>query len=263
MVYFIQYLLIFIISSMIIAIVYFLIIKKITLKKETLSKPFSKKWRRFLTNNIEFYQNLNAKQRILFEQRIQYFLATKKISAVSTEIDDEIRLMVAASAIIPMFAFPDYNYPNLQEVLVYPNGFNEHFETDKDTNIIGMVGNQFMNGTMILSKPDLIRSYNLKNQKNNVGIHEFIHLIDKNDGAIDGVPDILIKNSYVTPWLKLVREEMIKIEKGKSDISPYALTNNAEFLAVVSEYFFDTPEKFKKEHPKLYEYLTLIFKQKL
>lgn len=38
-----------------------------------------------------------------------------------------------------------------------------------------------------------------------------------------------------------------------------ALTNNAEFLAVVSEYFFDNPEKFQKKHPELYQFLSAIF----
>lgn len=247
------------------AIIYFLVIKKKRAEKQLLSQPFPEEWRTFLSENIEFYQDLNTDKRKLFEKRIQHFLATKKINAVSTEIDDELRLMVAASAIIPMFAFPHYDYPNLQEVLVYPNGFNENFDTnrtkDNKGHIIGMVGNRFMNGTMILSKPDLLRSYNLKNHKDNVGIHEFVHLIDKQDGAVDGVPELLIKHSYVAPWLELVKEEMRAIEKGKSDISPYALTNNAEFLAVVSEYFFDAPEKFEKEHPKLHQYLAEIFKQ--
>lgn len=46
-----------------------------------------------------------------------------------------------------------------------------------------------------------------------------------------------------------------------SDINPYALTSNAEFLAVVSEYFFDNPEKMKSRHPELYNDLVGIFKQ--
>lgn len=63
-------------------------------------------------------------------------------------------------------------------------------------------------------------------------------------------------------WLKEVRREMRKIKDGHSDINPYALTNGAEFLAVVSEYFFDNPEKLKQRHAELYQYLTKIFQQK-
>jgi Mlc titration factor MtfA (ptsG expression regulator) len=71
----------------------------------------------------------------------------------------------------------------------------------------------------------------------------------------------LIKNVYVAPWMELIKKEMTRIEQGRSDISPYALTSDAEFLTVVSEYFFDSPEKFKKKHPDLYHYLTTIFHQ--
>jgi Mlc titration factor MtfA (ptsG expression regulator) len=54
---------------------------------------------------------------------------------------------------------------------------------------------------------------------------------------------------------------MHRIKDGKSDINPYALTNDAEFLAVASEYFFEKPEKFQQMHPELYEQLILIFRQ--
>jgi len=95
--------------------------------------------------------------------------------------------------------------------------------------------------------------------KNNVGIHEFVHLVDKEDGEIDGIPKVLIDRNFVGPWLLEIKKEMKKIEKGNSDINPYALSNNAEFLAVVSEYFFDNPEKFQKRHPALYRSLSTIF----
>jgi Mlc titration factor MtfA (ptsG expression regulator) len=94
-----------------------------------------------------------------------------------------------------------------------------------------------------------------------VGIHEFVHLLDKADGEIDGIPEALLKHDYVGPWLIEIKKEMKRIEKHHSDINPYALTNNAEFLAVVSEYFFDNPEKFKHRHPELYRLLSTIFNQ--
>jgi len=60
----------------------------------------------------------------------------------------------------------------------------------------------------------------------------------------------------------MIHGEIKKIEAGKSDINPYAITNEAEFFAVVSEYFFEKPEKFRQKHPELYEMLCIIFIQK-
>jgi len=237
--------------------------RKSTLRREKLNPPFPELWRLTLVERVRFYSQLNESDRRLFEKRVQRFLATKNIEAVDTEIDDSIRLVVAASAIIPTFAFPTYNYPHLQTILIYPNSFDEHFQTKRynghEEFIIGMTGNRFMKGTVILSKPDLLKAFDGDPHKENVGVHEFVHLLDKEDGAVDGIPQLLVDNSFVGPWLHEIKKEMNKIRNGESDINPYALTNNAEFLAVVSEYFFDSPEKFRKRHVELYTFLSTVF----
>ena len=231
--------------------------------QNNLNQKFPEHWRSFLEKKVVFYTKLNETERTLFEKRIKHFISTKNIEAIDTDIDDEIRLMVASSAVIPTFAFHDYNYPHVQTVLIYPNSFDEHFQTqrfeDHKEVISGMVGNRFMNGTVILSKPDLIKGFDGLLHKENVGIHEFVHLLDKEDGAIDGIPEALMNHRLVGPWLHEIKNEIKRIEDGKSDISPYALTNNAEFLAVVSEYFFDNPDKFHKRHPELFRLLSAIF----
>jgi Mlc titration factor MtfA (ptsG expression regulator) len=88
-----------------------------------------------------------------------------------------------------------------------------------------------------------------------------VHLVDKTDGATDGVPEHLMPNGYAEPWLKLMHQEMHRIKEGRSDIDPYALTNEAEFFAVASEYFFEKPERFQQRHPELYLQLSQIFRQ--
>jgi len=47
--------------------------------------------------------------------------------------------------------------------------------------------------------------------------------------------------------------------KDRSDINPYGATNEAEFFAVVSEYFFERPKLLKEKHPELYNLLAEIF----
>jgi Mlc titration factor MtfA (ptsG expression regulator) len=54
---------------------------------------------------------------------------------------------------------------------------------------------------------------------------------------------------------------MHKISAGKSDINPYALTNEAEFFAVAAEYFFEKPGQLRQKHPELYAGLSKIFAQ--
>ena len=56
-----------------------------------------------------------------------------------------------------------------------------------------------------------------------------------------------------------MRKEIGLIMKDRSDINPYGATNEAEFFAVVSEYFFESPKLFEEKHPELYNLLTKIF----
>ena len=228
-----------------------------------INQPFPEIWLKVLDENVLFYKNLPDSDKQLFEKRVQIFLASKSITGIDTDIDDTIRLMVASGAIIPTFAFPNYNYPHVHTILIYPNSFDERFQTNRFEGhqefITGIVGNRALNGCVILSKPDLIKGFNGLPNQSNVGIHEFVHLLDKEDGEIDGIPEVLIQQPFVAPWLNEIKKEAGLIETGKSDINPYALTNNAEFLAVVSEYFFDNPDKFQKRHPELYHSLNTIF----
>lgn len=234
-------------------------------KKDQHLTPFSSEWAKILEDKVYFYRNLDPVGQTMFEIRVQRFLNAKKVTGVDVEIDDTVRLLVAASAIIPTFAFANFNYPNVNEILIYPNAFNKDFETGEGAggNILGMVGNRFMKGIVLFSKPSLLKAFDGKPHTFNVGVHEFVHLIDGLDGAIDGVPEMLINNSFALPWLTEVRKEMQKIREDASDINPYALTNEAEFLAVASEYFFDAPEKFERKHPELYAYMEKIFHQEL
>jgi MtfA peptidase len=228
---------------------------------------FPEAWRAVLEKRSVFFQNLNSVKKNLFEKRIQLFLSEKRVEGIDTDIDDEIRVLVAASAIIPTFAFPAFNYPQLTEVLIYPASFSQKFEIGggnrAEQNIEGMVGNRYMNHSLLLSKPSLLAGFNGRPGEENVGIHEFVHLLDREDGETDGVPERLMNHGYSLPWLKLIKEETDRIRKGRSDINPYAITNNAEFLAVVSAYFFNDPEDFHQKHQELYTYLSAFYGQEI
>ena len=56
---------------------------------------------------------------------------------------------------------------------------------------------------------------------------------------------------------------MAEIEACTSDINRYALTNEAEFFAVIAEYFFERPGVMQRKHPTLYEALERVFNQSL
>ncbi|MFT3750562.1 MAG: zinc-dependent peptidase [Agriterribacter sp.] len=193
-----------------------------------------------LQQNVVFYQKLSEAHKLQFEESVQHFLSSVRITGVGTEVEYIDRALIGASAIIPIFAFPDWEYINLHEVLLYPGTFNEQFEqTGSDRPVMGMVGSGAMNHVMILSKHALREGFSNKTDKNNTALHEFVHLIDKTDGDTDGIPEVLLQHQYILPWINMIHNNIKDIIQNSSDINPYGATNQAEFFAVVSEYFFE------------------------
>ena len=232
-------------------------------KKKTINLspvPLKENYKTILCDHIPFYQQLDEAGKLEFENRVQHFLNTTRITGVKTTVEDMDSVLVAASAVIPIFNFPGWEYVNLHEVLLYPDSFDHEFQQQgSHRSIIGMVGSGALNHVMILSQHELRQAFLNKTGKTNTAIHEFVHLVDKTDGAIDGLPEFIMDKKYIIPWLELMRKEMELIINDRSDIHPYGATNEAEFFAVVSEYFFERPGLFKEKHPELYKLLAEIF----
>ena len=240
---------------------------KLFAKKEVepvLNTPLTTSYKNLLSQHVTYYQKLDVAEQPKFESMIANFIANIRIEGVGLEVSELDKVLVAASAIIPIFGYKEWRYNNLTNVILYPDAFNNDFQfegEDGSRNMLGMVGSGYMNGQMLLSRAALVKGFSASSGKQNTGIHEFVHLLDKADGATDGVPEHLISHEYASPWLKMMHQEMNRIEKGNSDINPYAATNEAEFLAVASEYFFEKPEQLQNKHPELYSQLSRLFAQ--
>ena len=248
-----------------VAIIGFFIFRKFYKKKFGWiepSKSFPREWRIILAKKVAFYNSLTKEEKELFEYKVQEFLLNCRITGIKASVDITDKLLIASSAVIPILKFSDWKYTNLSEVFVYPSLFNEDFKTEgSGRRIAGMVGSGYMEGMMILSKHALQLGFANETDKKNTAIHEFVHLIDKTDGAVDGIPELLLEKQYIIPWIDLINKKIDEIYKNKSDINPYGGTNKAEFFSVVSEYFFEQPKLLSKKHPELYNLLEKIFNQ--
>ena len=225
-------------------------------------QPFPGAWLAALQRHVAFFRALEESEQSRFQQRMQVFLDEVAITGIRTDVDETTRALVAASAVIPIFGFDDWEYSGLGEVLIYPNAYDKNYNTDGETDqrILGMVGAGHLSGVMILSKPDLIAGFDNARDKRNVGIHEFSHLVDKADGTIDGLP-ATIPHEVVQPWIQWVGRELQDDEAKQKHIDDYAYTNEAEYFAVLSEYFFESPAVLEKKNPHLYQMLQKIYRQ--
>ncbi len=235
----------------------FLFLRKRKLPKE----PVPKKWRKILKKRVRYYRELPTEEKKRFAKRVQGFLDTVHVNGAGVEVTLTDKLLVAASAEIPLFGFVDWRYPNIDEVILVSGKFSLDFNPESDNkHVLGVVGNRELSRAMVLSKSALHEGFG-RHTDHNVGIHEFTHLIDMSDGAVDGSPEYYLGDGFVGPWMRLVHKEMRKVREGHSDLDDYAATNEAEFFAVATEYFFNRPDELDKDHPKLYTMLERIFKQ--
>jgi Mlc titration factor MtfA (ptsG expression regulator) len=234
-------------------------------RRAILARPFPPEWEAVLQQEVVYFRTLDPAEQERFRRELQVFLGEKRITGIKTDVDTTTRVLAAASAIIPIFGFPEWEWDQISEVLIYPSRFDESFRIGdaRGHHTLGMVGSGAMNRLMILSKPDLLQGFRNPGDKRNVGLHEFAHLLDKSDGTIDGLPAVGLDRKAVGPWIELVRRNMEQIRRGESDIDPYGLTNEAEFFAVSAEYFFERPGVMRRKHPELYAMLSQVFHQDL
>jgi Mlc titration factor MtfA (ptsG expression regulator) len=215
-------------------------------------------WDDLLEKHVRFYQLLNTEEKKEFQDQMAVFLYEVSIDAVRFKLEEIDRVFVAASAIIPVFRFRNWRYTNITGVIIYPNDFNDElgFGSDaEDKRIAGRVITGNHKAEMILSRKSLHHGFKNKTDKNNTGVHEFVHLLDNADGKIDGIPVNFLGQEYIIPWLNLMHKGMEDINNDKSDIRAYGGTKQAEFFTVASEYFFERPKLLRRKHPELYEML--------
>lgn len=215
--------------------------------------PINGNDRFWLNENIPFYRRLAKQDRIIFEDRVSLFLAEIIITDVSEDVPSKSDcFFVASSAIIAYWGLPYWNYGELDEVLLYPDNFDENKLVSSKGHILGSVHHGgLMNGTMVLSRTALIEGFRNSHDGRNVGIHEFTHLLDKADGNIDGLP-VGLTTEQRKIWLTVFHNEL---NKPDFHLDAYARTNEAEFFAVSMEMYKENPSVLMKWHPELFEIL--------
>ncbi len=216
-----------------------------------------------LSGNVSYYHKLDENNKVKFEDKVREFLSYVRVDGIDTQVEDLDILLVASAAVIPVFGFSKWKYFNLRNVLLYPASFNrdEFLASGYEKNTLGMVGNGPMQRVMILSKPALRNGFINKESTANTGIHEFVHLLDKEDGEVDGLPEALLTRKRNAEWVKLIDKNIELILQEQSDFNTYGASNKAEFFAVASEYFFNQPALFKEKHSELFELMCTMYNQ--
>lgn len=81
-------------------------------------------YKNLLQQHVAFYRQLNPEQQQSFVSRVVSFLKEIHLESVGFELEDLDRVLVAASALIPIFRFKDWRYSNLTNVILYPGTYD-------------------------------------------------------------------------------------------------------------------------------------------
>ncbi len=197
------------------------------------------------------------------------FLHDKQISgAAGLSIDDEVRYHIAALACLLVLELDIDHYAGWHEVIVYPDEFVPRREYVDEAGVVHvsrhpLAGEAWPHGPVILSWADARSSVLVDGA--NVVVHEFAHKLDMRNGDANGLPPLhrgMRRADWARAFEVAYADFCARVDAGEDTvIDPYASESPAEFFAVLTEVFFETPGVLKRCYPDVYEQLRLFYKQ--
>ena len=197
------------------------------------------------------------------------FLERKSLEPVQgLELGDADRVLLAAHACMPILKLGLDWYDGWHSVIVYPDAFIPRRTHTDEAGVVHetrsiMAGEAWGRGPVILSWADVLEAGNTPGH--NVVIHEMAHKLDMLNGEANGFPP-LHRRMDRRAWTRVFSDAFKRLRGDDRHglpvpIDPYGLENEAEFFAVVSEAFFETPAALRQELPEVYRQLERFYRQ--
>ncbi len=203
-----------------------------------------------LKRDFLFYNKLSERHQRQFNHRVSQFLSEKEfIGRGEILVTEKMQVLIAAVACMLSFGRKNYTYTLVKFILIYPAEF------------YSSVNDNFHKGEFNPKEKALVLSWNhfeegfkISNDNLNVGIHEFMHAMHLEAKSNRDLDSIRFTKQF-QKVLKLLTEQEMKDQLNQTKFfRAYAYKNQYEFMAVLAEYFFESPQDFKAVFPKLYDY---------
>ncbi|MGI9627899.1 MAG: zinc-dependent peptidase [Longimicrobiales bacterium] len=230
------------------------------------SGPPPAQWANIVRKNFTASRGLSNEDFASLLGLIQIFVADKHFEgAQGFQIDDEVRVTIAAQACYLILALDVPVYPRTRTVLVYPSTFvpirlddaGQAIEEDPS------LGEAWDEGTVILAWDSSLQGGIDPSDGSNLVFHEFAHQLDGASGEMSGNPAGL-PMSALKPWARVLAEshEQLKqaAERGLDVVlDHYGASDEVEFFAVATEAFFERPRDLRGVFPDLYQQLVAFY----
>lgn len=215
--------------------------------------------------------------------------------AAGFELTDEVAVLIAAQAALPVLNLTLGLYDDMAGIIVYPSAFMIP-QSEMDEAGVVHEWREPVSGEAVHAGGAVVLSWEDAQESDapgyNVVIHEFAHKIDMARGAANGCPPFLAAyHTGIVPahWQEAFSEAYADFARrvdeldaqlpedfddsnpedarfydelfGDLPLDPYAARHPAEFFAVASEAFFVLPEPLAEDYPEVYRLLSLYYRQ--
>lgn len=233
------------------------------------SRSFPDEWQGYLYRMWPLYRGLPEHERRQLHSLIHVFLDEKTFEGCNGfAITDHVRLLIAAHACLLLINREVDCYRGLHTILVYPNEFLAPVR-EEDGHVVTedrrpRSGEAWGRGTIIVSWEDVAIGRE-GGPAYDVLLHEFAHALDQETGEANGAPFLENRTAYAD-WSRVMtdayrRHRRESLEGFPAVLDPYGAQSPAEFFAVATESFFDTPNALRRDYPELYNQLRLYYRQ--
>ncbi|MDV7187025.1 zinc-dependent peptidase [Lutibacter sp. TH_r2] len=210
-------------------------------------KQLDLKQQEIIYKHSRFYRCLSAKEKKVFEHRVYRFIEEHNFVGNKIEITSKIKILVATMAVTLTFGMRSYLFSRVKTIIIYPKSYYSTIlkqyhkgETNPKLHLVVFSWIDFLDG---------IRN---ENDNLNLALHEFSHALhfgflnEKSYSALN----FKIYFNQILEYLKNEknRERLLKANYFRS----YGYENKYEFIAVLIEHYFETPNEFKSKLPKLF-----------
>jgi Mlc titration factor MtfA (ptsG expression regulator) len=203
-----------------------------------------------------YYKMLKPSDKTIFEKRVQKFINQKQfISRGMDRVTDEMKALIAGSAIQLTFGLPSVYFAHFKKILIYPDDYYSKISRRYHK------GEVNMGGMIVLSWKNFAEGYIDNDDSRNLGLHEMAHAL-RLENAISNEEYGFLDSEVLKSWTDLCYREIERMDQGESDFfRAYATTNSQEFFAVAIENFFERPQQFIAYHPLMYNTLAQMLNQ--
>lgn len=212
-------------------------------KKNTDGREFT------LRQKFLFYNKLSDKHKEYFNHRLVSFIEKYQfIGRGGFTVTQEAETLIAATYVMLTFGMRRYLLESFDKIIIYPE---EYLSTQSDEYYKGEF-NPHMKA-VVFSWKDFVQGYEIDNDNLNLGIHEFSHVIHIHSMQSNDASALTFKK-YYTQLSKEVNYPPNRQKLIDSDyFRIYAYTNQFEFVSVIIEHYFETPDEFRSKFPQLFQ----------